>query len=613
MKLNDIAESMYTALNSKEHKSLFSDLYKIAQLRHQNIESRCNEILQRIAALKQYSSNFNALDGLVDYLNKNKIGAQVDPQLVLQYKQILEDNFHDIDPKVVNTGESLLNELKSFADYLKSEKSHSAQNSWETVKDVPANLGEFSADVNTPKHQYTSSKYGQSTKDVQEKLKNLGPRYANLLGAVDGDWGDKTEAAFQAWKKDNRPGSSNEEAADELMKSMAFQSVSALDVAFNSLLTASAALDSLGLDRGSHLTLKIASLVVEAKKADKKKKEDDKKKKSDSKSKSDSQSAKDKRSKDDKSLSVKKKVSKSATDILSYKVAQIAPNTYRDWPAKSLADNAKSGNINLDDLHRSNKITNEQYDQAYVLLNGTVAPGADKQPKKITYGPAPTEAEKPNENSSLNIVAPVKMDGQAERAQENATNVDKVINGKKYHVGPDGKWTLIPTAQNKPITEIYGYNVKRIQDALALKGIPIGRWGADGRWGHDTQNALNDFKKRLNIPGVTDKQALLWLMSGSMPAQNPPTAAPGKVPGALTQEFGNLLSGINSVYKNINNVSTPQLAQQARQTYNQLKPAFDAALKSNMKQINNGGMAEQVNQHQEMLDHIDKKLKEMGI
>ena len=68
----------------------------------------------------------------------------------------------------------------------------------------------------------------------------------------------------------------------------------AYDVAIDSLLTASAALDSVGLDRGSALTLKIASLVVEAKKKDKKSKDS---KKSSSK---DSQSAKDKKSKDSK-------------------------------------------------------------------------------------------------------------------------------------------------------------------------------------------------------------------------------------------------------------------------------------------------------------------------
>lgn len=43
-------------------------------------------------------------------------------------------------------------------------------------------------------------------------------------------------------------------------------STAALDIAIDSLLTASAALDSVGMDNGSTLSLKLASLVVEAKK-----------------------------------------------------------------------------------------------------------------------------------------------------------------------------------------------------------------------------------------------------------------------------------------------------------------------------------------------------------
>lgn len=72
---------------------------------------------------------------------------------------------------------------------------------------------------------------------------------------------------------------------------------SAFDVAIDSLLTASAALDHVGLGRGSAISLKLASLVVEAKKKEK----DSKKSSKDSKKSSkDSQSAKDKKSKDSK-------------------------------------------------------------------------------------------------------------------------------------------------------------------------------------------------------------------------------------------------------------------------------------------------------------------------
>jgi hypothetical protein len=75
--------------------------------------------------------------------------------------------------------------------------------------------------------------------------------------------------------------------------------VTAFDVAIDSLLTASAALDAVGLGRGSAMSLKMASLVVEAKKADKKKKE-----KSSTKKKEEKSSTK---KKDDKSSSKKGK------------------------------------------------------------------------------------------------------------------------------------------------------------------------------------------------------------------------------------------------------------------------------------------------------------------
>src|ERR1700722_1506545 len=64
-------------------------------------------------------------------------------------------------------------------------------------------------------------------------------------------------------------------SADDLQPSVAF------DVAIDSLLTASAALDSLGLDRGSSFALKIASFVVNAKKKEKESKKSKKDSKSD--------------------------------------------------------------------------------------------------------------------------------------------------------------------------------------------------------------------------------------------------------------------------------------------------------------------------------------------
>lgn len=70
---------------------------------------------------------------------------------------------------------------------------------------------------------------------------------------------------------------------------------SAYDVAIDSFLTASAALDSVGLGRGSAISLKLASLVINAKKKEKESKKSKDSGKSSAKSK-DSNSAKDKKS-----------------------------------------------------------------------------------------------------------------------------------------------------------------------------------------------------------------------------------------------------------------------------------------------------------------------------
>ncbi len=93
---------------------------------------------------------------------------------------------------------------------------------------------------------------------------------------------------------------------------------SAFDVSIDGLLTASASLDKLGMDRASTVALKLASMVVEAKA---KEKDSKKKSKSDSKSKSDKSKSKPSASssskKDDKKKTnpfAKKTDSKSKSD-----------------------------------------------------------------------------------------------------------------------------------------------------------------------------------------------------------------------------------------------------------------------------------------------------------
>lgn len=122
---------------------------------------------------------------------------------------------------------------------------------------------------------------------------------------------DSKDSKDSSAADDDKDSSAADDDDDDGLSSAAF------DVAIDSLLTASAALDSVGLARGSALSLKLASLVVEAKKKDSskdkdkekaakekakekaaKEKEKEKAAKEKEKAKRDSQAAKDKASKE---------------------------------------------------------------------------------------------------------------------------------------------------------------------------------------------------------------------------------------------------------------------------------------------------------------------------
>ena len=106
-------------------------------------------------------------------------------------------------------------------------------------------------------------------------------------GDADGDCGSADDQAAKDSKSSDSDSSS---ADDEDMKSSA-----AFDVAIDSLLTASAALDNVGMEKTASLSLKLASLVVEAKK---KKNEDKKDKEKAAKEKAKEKAAKEKAKKD---------------------------------------------------------------------------------------------------------------------------------------------------------------------------------------------------------------------------------------------------------------------------------------------------------------------------
>jgi len=113
---------------------------------------------------------------------------------------------------------------------------------------------------------------------------------------------DSCEADDDNDAKKKKEESEDSDKADDVTVDNAFASdeeeleaSASFDVAIDSLLTASAALDSVGMEKSSSLSLKLASLVIEAKKKEKdSKKEDMKKKKEEEKKKSDSNAAKDK-------------------------------------------------------------------------------------------------------------------------------------------------------------------------------------------------------------------------------------------------------------------------------------------------------------------------------
>lgn len=114
-----------------------------------------------------------------------------------------------------------------------------------------------------------------------------GPKTSGEYGNADDMFADDENDAKDSDKKDSDKKDSEEEKGSESDSSSADDddndasdpeemSSSAFDLAIDSLLTASAALDSVGMEKSSSLSLKLASLVVEAKKKDSKDKKDKK-------------------------------------------------------------------------------------------------------------------------------------------------------------------------------------------------------------------------------------------------------------------------------------------------------------------------------------------------
>ena len=258
-----VAATMDAVLNSKEHKSLFATQYKTASAKC----SKCGS------------------------MHEDKDSCMAD----------------DSHPDPGGTGATISNQGGSvkFPDQKINAKPPAVSKADDSFADDDDN------DARKKKKDSSSSSSDSSDADDDNDARKKKDSSSSSSDSSDADDDDNDARK----KKDDSDDSSM--ADDGLEPSVAF------DVAIDSLLTASAALDSVGLGRGSALTLKIASLVVEAKKKDK----DSKKSKKDSKdskkdSKKDSQSAKDKKSnpfkkkddkKDDKKSDSKKPSSSSSS------------------------------------------------------------------------------------------------------------------------------------------------------------------------------------------------------------------------------------------------------------------------------------------------------------
>jgi len=152
----------------------------------------------------------------------------------------------------------------------------------------------FASDENdAKKHEHKCEKCG---KDMDSCM-------CDSAMADDNAAKDKDDEGDSSYAKDHSDGDSSDASdgsSDDSKHSAAF------DVAIDSLLTASAALDSVGMEKSASFSLKLASLVVEAKKKDKKDKKDSnfkkmmdakkKKKMMDDKKKSDSKKSDSKKS-----------------------------------------------------------------------------------------------------------------------------------------------------------------------------------------------------------------------------------------------------------------------------------------------------------------------------
>jgi len=134
-----------------------------------------------------------------------------------------------------------------------------------SVSDYVANT--MNAVLNSAEHKSLFNKYAQDVNEAKDKVEP-----SSCCG--DKEFADDNEADDNSAKDSSEKSSekSCEKSCDKDSNSVKDEDLydvsCAYDVAIDSLITASAALDSLGMEKSSSLSLKLASFIVEAKKTD---------------------------------------------------------------------------------------------------------------------------------------------------------------------------------------------------------------------------------------------------------------------------------------------------------------------------------------------------------
>lgn len=308
-----VAASMSAVLDSKEHKDLFATQYKKAKdsmcAKHGKMDSCAADDQEAKSKKSSDSSDADDQDAKKKKDSSSDSSSASDMNDARKKKDSDDDSCMADDQDAKKSSKSSSSDSSS-ADDDNDARKHKKDSSDESSADDDndARKGKMCKECHKPMNMCKCDKSSaddqrdwDTSKGAGQKLNydRDGNHYDGLKGhGVGANEADDQNNANTLQSSNSNKYPKNMESGyrnADVLRAEDGEVSAAYDVAIDSLLTASAALDSLSLGRGSALTLKIASLVVEAKKKDKKDKDSKK-----SSKKSDSQSAKDKKSKDSK-------------------------------------------------------------------------------------------------------------------------------------------------------------------------------------------------------------------------------------------------------------------------------------------------------------------------